>query len=258
VGVAALILGILAILLAPFGGLGGVLFGLLAVVFGIVARRAAERDGRRRGAATAGVVTGLCGLVLGACLFALFQRCAAAQAEAGVVVDEIARRQMASYEAQRRDALGQPLPRTFASVRAVPARVPCQRRPVTVAPEEWRAAGWEELGFVPRGPVAFQFLAEARGVGRDARVIVVARADLDCDGTLADLRRRVAVDAAGRPFLAGSPRDWRHAIGISSAPGPLPGPWAADRPEDWAPPWPARRLQPRSPTPPAPPAGPQP
>ncbi|GAB2933212.1 hypothetical protein GCM10027047_32050 [Rhodococcus aerolatus] len=64
-GVAALVLGILAIL-TSFTVIGGVLLGLLAVVLGFVGRgRAKKGQATNGGVALAGIITGLVGLVLG-------------------------------------------------------------------------------------------------------------------------------------------------------------------------------------------------
>jgi hypothetical protein len=64
--VTALVLGIVALVLC-WSGVGGLLFGLLAVPFGIVAlRRAGRGQAGGRGRAIAGLVTGGFGIVLGA------------------------------------------------------------------------------------------------------------------------------------------------------------------------------------------------
>ena len=68
---AALVLGVLA-LVTSLTVIGGVLFGLLAVVLGAVAGRRAKRGlAPGRGRSIAGVVTGLIGLILSIALIAL-------------------------------------------------------------------------------------------------------------------------------------------------------------------------------------------
>jgi hypothetical protein len=57
---ASIVLGVCAIVLTPLFGLGIVL-GILAIVFGMLARRAAPH-----GLATAGIITGVIGVVLSA------------------------------------------------------------------------------------------------------------------------------------------------------------------------------------------------
>ncbi len=62
--IAALVLGILALALS-FTVVGGIVLGILALVFGLVAARRAKRgDGGGRGMATAGWILGLIGIVL--------------------------------------------------------------------------------------------------------------------------------------------------------------------------------------------------
>jgi len=70
-GVAALVLGILA-LLTSFTVLGGVLFGLLAIVLGLVGRGRAKRgEATNGGMALAGVILGVLGLLISVALIAL-------------------------------------------------------------------------------------------------------------------------------------------------------------------------------------------
>lgn len=65
-GIAALVLGILSLPAAFFGGIPGILLGGLALVFGILGlRRVKARRADNRGMAIAGLVTGILGLVLG-------------------------------------------------------------------------------------------------------------------------------------------------------------------------------------------------
>jgi hypothetical protein len=250
-GVAALVLGIIAIVVAPLGGLGGVFFGIVAVVLGVLGRRAAQRDRLPHRSATAGLVTGLVGIVLGAALFTLFMRCAEVEAEARGIAEEIARREMAYFEAERFDEKGNRLPQAFASAAAVPAKIPCQRKPVMVTPEDWRAAGWDRIHFGPAGPAKFQVEAVTRGEGKDARLLILVRVDPDCDGTLADLPLRVAVNAEGRPYRANPGDGWRHAVRPGLVPGTAAPPDDADLLGEAAPERPARPAAPRSPARPA-------
>jgi hypothetical protein len=261
-GVAALVLGIIAIILAFFGGVGGVILGIAAVVLGVLGRRAAERDGMPQGSATAGLITGIVGIVLGAAVFGACVMCAKSCAEvargvarlgeARVTMQQIGQLEEAYYGAERLDAEGNLLPRTFASAGAVPAKAPCQDKPVMVTPEDWKAAGWDKIHFGPAGPTMFQFEAVARGEGKNARLEVIARTDPRCDGTVADLRERYAVDGQGRPFMIQSPfgphggkASYRRGIrrgaapGVGTEPGAEP-PAEAEEPDDNAPPPPDR------------------
>ena len=68
---AAMVLGILAILTC-WTVWGGVLLGLLAIIFGIIAARRARRGiGAGRGRAITGIVTGAIGLLLAVVLIAV-------------------------------------------------------------------------------------------------------------------------------------------------------------------------------------------
>ncbi|MDT8912468.1 DUF4190 domain-containing protein [Amycolatopsis sp. PS_44_ISF1] len=64
-GVTALVLGILAIVLC-WTVWGGIVLGVLALIFGILGiKRANRREATNKGAAVAGVVTGVIGLIIG-------------------------------------------------------------------------------------------------------------------------------------------------------------------------------------------------
>lgn len=66
-GIAALVLGILAIATALFGGFPGIILGILAIIFGAVGMgRAKKGRATNRGMALAGLITGVIGLVIGA------------------------------------------------------------------------------------------------------------------------------------------------------------------------------------------------
>jgi len=70
-GIAALVIGILAILGAFVGAIPGILLGLLAIVLGVLGlRRVKARRADNKGMALAGLITGIIGLVLGAIFLA--------------------------------------------------------------------------------------------------------------------------------------------------------------------------------------------
>ncbi|MDQ2837932.1 MAG: DUF4190 domain-containing protein [Actinomycetota bacterium] len=67
---ASLVLGIIAAV-SSFTVFGGIILGLLAVIFGIIAvRRAGRGEATGRGRAVAGIVTGVLGIVLAGALIA--------------------------------------------------------------------------------------------------------------------------------------------------------------------------------------------
>ena len=66
---AALVLGILA-LVTSFTVIGGIVLGILAVVFGALGRRRARAGAPGGGRAVAGIVTGVIGLLLAVALIA--------------------------------------------------------------------------------------------------------------------------------------------------------------------------------------------
>ena len=64
-GIAALVLGILAIVLS-WSGIGGIVLGVLAIIFAILGiRRASRQLATNRGMAISGLVTGIVGLIIG-------------------------------------------------------------------------------------------------------------------------------------------------------------------------------------------------
>ncbi|PZT68437.1 DUF4190 domain-containing protein [Streptomyces sp. SW4] len=71
-GIAAMVLGILACCLFCFYGVVSVVLGILAIVFGVKGRRRAERgEATNHGQAQAGLVMGVIGLVLGIAVLVL-------------------------------------------------------------------------------------------------------------------------------------------------------------------------------------------
>jgi membrane-bound ClpP family serine protease len=80
VGIAALVLGILAILMAVIPsfavtqGIGAVL-AVLSLVFGVLGRSQASREGQPTGLSTAGMVLGIVAFVLNVIIFAACQFC---------------------------------------------------------------------------------------------------------------------------------------------------------------------------------------
>lgn len=64
-GIAALVLGILAIVLS-WSAVGGILFGVLAIIFAILGMRRASRGvATNKGMSISGLVTGIVGLIIG-------------------------------------------------------------------------------------------------------------------------------------------------------------------------------------------------
>jgi hypothetical protein len=78
-GIASLVLGILAVLSSfvtwGFGGMG---LGLIAMILGILGRKAAAQEGQPTGMATAGMALGISGLALGVVFFVTCALCVAA------------------------------------------------------------------------------------------------------------------------------------------------------------------------------------
>ncbi len=77
--IAALILGILGIIANFFTvGIGGAIFGLIALILGILARKKAVAENAPTGVATGGLVTGIISLALGVVFFVACSLCVAA------------------------------------------------------------------------------------------------------------------------------------------------------------------------------------
>ena len=71
-GIAALVLGILAILFC-WTAAGGIVFGILAIVFGVIgAGRARRGQATNRGVAIAGIITGVLALIVGIVFAVIF------------------------------------------------------------------------------------------------------------------------------------------------------------------------------------------
>jgi len=77
--IAALILGIVGLLASLFtAGIGGLPFGLVALILGILGRKKAAAENAPTGMATAGMVMGIISLALGAVLFIMCSLCVGA------------------------------------------------------------------------------------------------------------------------------------------------------------------------------------
>lgn len=79
-GVAALVLGIIAIVFCILPTLGvtqlvGIVLGIIALVLGIVGRKQATEQGQPTGSATAGLVLGIISLVIGGLIYASCMYC---------------------------------------------------------------------------------------------------------------------------------------------------------------------------------------
>lgn len=79
-GVAALVLGIIGLVLAIIPSFGitalvGAILGIIALILGVVGRKQAVERQEKTGAATAGLVLGIIALVLGGAIFAACQYC---------------------------------------------------------------------------------------------------------------------------------------------------------------------------------------
>ena len=77
--IAALILGILGIVTSFFSiGIGGAIFGVIALILGILARKKAVAENAPTGVATGGLVTGIISLAMGVLFFVACSLCVAA------------------------------------------------------------------------------------------------------------------------------------------------------------------------------------
>lgn len=71
-GITAMVLGILSVCLFCLYGVVAIVLGVLALIFGIVGRKRAQRgEATNGGMALAGIILGVCGIVIGAVVIAL-------------------------------------------------------------------------------------------------------------------------------------------------------------------------------------------
>jgi Tfp pilus assembly protein PilE len=201
--VAALVLGILAVVLCWAWFLGGIL-GILAIIFGALGSGKARRlGGKNKGMAVAGLVLGVVGLVLAIAVIVLavvFARSVdgymtkAKTSEAKLQLRQLERR-IKSYYDERGE-----LPPSAQRMPAAPeaACATTSGKHPAAPPSAWQEAGWDAIGFSvdEDSYYAYEWIAEQRsGVG--ARGYAIAIGDLDCDGMLATYRMNVrAVDGS--------------------------------------------------------------
>jgi hypothetical protein len=91
------------------------------------------------------------------------------------------------------------------SVGPTPAAGSCCRAPggrCAPDPSAW-TGGWRDLGFALDAPSRFSYAFELTDPA--AGGVIHAISDLDCDGTIADARARVGLDAHGNLVLTRSP-----------------------------------------------------
>jgi hypothetical protein len=89
-GIAALVIGIVGLLAAinPFSALPGAILSVVATVLGVLGRKSAMRQNLPTGMSTAGMALGICGVVIGATLFAVCAWCTAKVNNVGKSVSE--------------------------------------------------------------------------------------------------------------------------------------------------------------------------
>jgi hypothetical protein len=182
-GIAALILGIVGVLVPGFG----ILLSIAALVLGIVA----FRRRKQRGVALGGIITGGIGVVLGPVLAAIaipafveYER-RAKGSEAVIMLDRMYSGAADHYWSPRPGPGGTTVTGQLPpSIGWTPAIDCCQQsggtgRCSAVANQSaWAAPTWQALGFELYDDFYYQYRFDVSG----NRVLFQARGDLDCDG----------------------------------------------------------------------------
>lgn len=177
--VAAMVLGIIALVMFWAWFLGGIL-GILAIIFGILGRSKARQVGVGGGAAMAGLICGIIAVVL-AVVFVVFIFAAvsafddyttkARRSEADLQLNRI-ERQIKVYQIEKGE-----LP---ASTKRTPDQPACtqggSKQRVTAA--EWRAGGWSaiDVAIDDRLSCQYEWTKDSATKGH-----ITAYCDLDCD-----------------------------------------------------------------------------
>lgn len=122
--------------------------------------------------------------------------------EAIDVLDQMYKGAAMYYSQPRVDASGNRLPCAFPPSGTYSGKKCCeypdQRCPAN--PEAWSGSPWTELNFQINQAHYFRYEFKSEGSGRDAKAIIAAYGDLDCDGIESTFTMEVAADPeAGNP-----------------------------------------------------------
>lgn len=198
-GIAALILGIVGVVLPGFG----ILLSIAALILGILAVKKKKQKGPGMG----GIITGGIGILLGPVLAAIaipsfiqYQQ-RAKQSEALSQLEHMYYGAQTYLETPRYGPQGEPLPAQLPpSVDWTPA-VPCcvqaggtNRCDPYGNEAAWQHPTWQALEFSVQDPFYYQY----RFINQGSEVLMQAQGDLDCDGetSLITLRATLSPDGA--------------------------------------------------------------
>jgi hypothetical protein len=197
-GIAALILGIIGILVPGFG----ILLSITALILGIVA----VKKKKHKGAGLGGIITGGVGIVLGPVLAAIaipafvkYEQGAKAS-ETSFMLDQMYYGARNYLETPRYDVQGQQLPPQLPpSVDWTPA-VPCCQQSGGAGKCDpfsnqaaWQHPTWQALEFAVEDPFYYQY----RFLNQGGQVLFQAQGDLDCDGEMSLITLRGTVQPDG-------------------------------------------------------------
>jgi len=198
-GIAALILGIVGIVVPGFG----ILLSITALILGILA----VKKKKHKGAGLGGIITGGIGIILGPVLAAVaipsfinYERRSKAS-EATFMLDEMYYGARTYLEAPRYDIQGQQLPPQLPpSVDWTPAVSCCVQSGGTdkcdpyANEAAWQHPTWQALEFSVKDPFYYQY----RFLNQGGEILFQAQGDLDCDGrtSLVTLRATLQPDGA--------------------------------------------------------------
>ncbi len=110
-------------------------------------------------------------------------------AEAQLNIKKIADLEIAYFKRLRTDESGKELPSSFL------ACTPSPSMPSSMKKEFIVNEAWNELGFLPNGPVYYSYEAKAKGEGTFSEAIISAHGDLDDDGVFSTFSLNLYVDS---------------------------------------------------------------
>ena len=195
--VAGMVLGIVALVLCWIPFLCQIL-ALLGIIFGALGIGRANKIGKGKGMAIAGLVCGVVGGVLGTVLIVMAMKSfddyvsKSKATEASLELNRIGRRAKMAYGEQSQFPIGS-APLTPAQACCGQPSNKCQSNP-----SDWQNPVWQALDFSIDEPSLYRYSYESK----DGKTFVAkAVGDLDCDGQEATYELDGKIDEAGNPTV---------------------------------------------------------
>lgn len=125
--------------------------------------------------------------------------------EAPINLKQIVNGEVLYYAETHLDHLQQVKPKAYRAFPPTPTADPCHNSIARYAIDSpiWDKNGWSDIQFAIHRSHYFQYQVQTAGIGTAATFTAIARADLDCDGTLSTFKVHGDVSTEGQPSVLG-------------------------------------------------------